>query len=220
LRTRFWKEGETMKTTLNVLAGCALLIAPTFACAQAKNLVSENYASEWTRIAIPPTHPVSDIAQWHIDPATKTIVCDGNGGHEWLRFNKEFSDFKFHVEWRFTKLDGNPHYNSGVFFRNDTDGTIWHQANTTPEGGYLFGETLIVGEKTAFNEMKEMSENRVKPAGEWNTYDIACLKDTCTLAVNGAVVNTLHTGVTKGYVGLESEGFQIEFRKIELEELR
>ena len=207
------------KAVLCGLAGCALLVLTAPAWAQAKSLVTESYKSEWTRIAIPPTHPVSDVAQWHIDPAMKTIVCDGNGGHEWLRFNREFSDFKFHVEWRFTKLDGNPHYNSGVFFRNDTDGTIWHQANTTPEGGYLFGETLIDGKKTTFNEMKEMSENRVKPAGEWNTYDIECRKDTCTLAVNGAVVNTLHTGVTKGYVGLESEGFQIEFRKIEVEEL-
>ena len=87
-----------MKMTLNVLAAIVLFIAATLACAQAKNLVTAHYKSEWTRIAIPPTHPVSDIAQWHIDPATRTIVCDGNGGHEWLRFNKEFSDFKFHVE--------------------------------------------------------------------------------------------------------------------------
>ena len=196
-----------------------MLLSATPACAQAKSLVSENYKSDWTRVAIPPTHPVSDVAQWHIDPAAKTIVCDGNGGHEWLRFNREFSDFKFHVEWRFTKLDGNPQYNSGVFFRNDADGAVWHQAQTTPEGGYLFGETLMDGKKTSFNEMKEMTENRVKPAGEWNTYDIECRKDTCTLAVNGAVVNTLRTGVAKGYVGLESEGFKIEFRKIEVEEL-
>jgi hypothetical protein len=202
------------------LVSCALLAAAASALAQARNLVTERSKSEWTRIAIPPLHPVSDIAQWHIDPAAKTIVCDGNGGHEWLRFNKEFSDFKFHVEWRFTKLDGNPHYNSGVFFRNDADGTIWHQAQTSPEGGYIFGETLIDGKKTSFNEMKEMSENRVKPAGEWNVYDIECRKDTCTLAVNGAVVNTLHTGVTQGYVGLESEGFQIEFRNVQVEELR
>jgi hypothetical protein len=208
------------KLKLIALVSCALLAIAAPARAQVKNLVTEGSESDWTRIAIPPGHPVSAIAQWHIDPTTKTIVCDGNGGHEWLRFNKEFGDFKFHVEWRFTKLDGSPHYNSGVFFRNDTDGTIWHQAQTSPEGGYLFGETLIDEKKTAFNEMKEMSENRVKPPGEWNAYDIECRKDACTLAVNGAVVNRLHTGVTKGYVGLESEGFRIEFRKIELEELR
>src|SRR5579859_1713020 len=175
-----------------ILAGFTLLLSAG-AGAQRENLVTKNYKSQWTRIAIPPAHPVSDIAQWHIDPAAKTVVCDGNGGHEWLRFNQEFSDFKLHVEWRFTKLDGDAHYNSGVFFRNDSDGTIWHQAQTSPEGGYLFGETMLNGKKTSFNLMKEMTENRIHPAGDWNTYDIECRKGTCTLSVNGAVVNTLHT---------------------------
>jgi len=199
---------------------CVMFIAAVSACAQVRNLITESYKADWTRIAIPPTHPVSKIEQWHVDPVTKTIVCDGNGGHEWLRFNKEFGDFRFHVEWRFAKLEGNPHYNSGIFFRNDEDGTIWHQAQTSPEGGYLFGETLNDGKKTSFNEMKEMTENRISPAGEWNAYDILCRKDTCTLAVNGKVVNTLHTSVAKGYVGLESEGFRIEFRNIELEQMQ
>jgi Icc-related predicted phosphoesterase len=198
----------------------ALLVLTAPARGQAKNLVTKNYSSEWTRIAIPPTHTVSNVMQWHIDPATRTIVCDGNGGHEWLRFNRQFADFRFHVEWRFTKLGGNPHYNSGVFFRNDADGIVWHQAQTTQEGGYLFGATLIGGKKTSFNLMKEMTEDRIRPPGEWNAYDIDCRKNTCTLAVNGPIVNTLHTDVLKGYVGLESEGFQIEFRNIELEELR
>ena len=201
------------------LIGSVLVLAAVIASAQTRNLVTPNYKTAWTRVAIPPTRPVTSIAQWHIDPASKTIVCDGNGGHEWLRFNKEFADFRFHVEWRFAKLEGTPQYNSGVFFRNNADGTIWHQAQTSPEGGYLFGETLLDGKKTAFNEMKQMSENRIKPAGEWNAYDIECLKDTCTLAVYGEVVNTLRTDVTRGYVGLESEGFKIEFRNIELKEL-
>lgn len=207
------------KRSASAILVCALLWSAS-AGAQGKNLVTKGYKSQWTRIAIPPTHPVSNIEQWHIDPAAKTIVCDGNGGHEWLRFNKEFSDFKLHVEWRFTKLAGDPHYNSGVFFRNDKDGTIWHQAQTSPEGGYLFGETMLGGKKTSFNLMKEMTENRVHPAGDWNIYDIECRKNTCTLSVNGAIVNTLHTDVMSGYVGLESEGFKIEFRKIEIQELR
>ena len=202
------------------LAVYSLLVLAQRADAQTQNLVTGNYKTEWTRIAIPPTHPVTAVAQWHIDATAKTILCDGDGGHEWLRLNRVFGDFRFHVEWRFTKVEGEPHYNSGVFFRNDEDGTIWHQAQTSPEGGYLFGETLIAGKKTSFNLMKEMTENRLKPAGEWNVYDIECRKETCTLAVNGAVVNTLHTDVDKGYVGLESEGFRIEFRNIEMQELR
>ena len=35
-----------------------------------------------------------------------------------------------------------------------------------------------------------MKENRIKPPGQWNVYDIRCVGDTCTLAVNGEIVNT------------------------------
>ena len=199
--------------------GLALVLMALPAFSATRNLVSEN-ASDWTRIGIPASHALSTVAQWHVDAAKREIVCDGNGGHDWFRYNKEFRNFAFHVEWRFTKLAGDPGYNSGVFFRNNEDGTIWHQAQTTKEGGYLFGETPVNGKLTAFNEQKNMTENRLKAPGEWNTYDIRCVGGECSLAVNGAVVNRIHVGVEKGYVGLESEGFQITFRNLKVEELR
>jgi len=197
----------------------ALLAVFLPASAQTVNLFPADYQSQWTRIAIPPTNPVSNIAQWHIDAAKREIVCDGNGGHDMLRFNKELRNFTFHVKWRFTPIPGPPKYNSGVFFRNDADGTIWHQAQTTPEGGYLFGATPVDGKLTSFNEQKKMTENRIKPAGEWNVYDIRCVGQTCTLDVNGVTVNTAHVGVDKGYIGLESEGYQITFKDFKVKEL-
>jgi hypothetical protein len=188
--------------------------------AQKINLFPADYESQWTRITVPPGHPVSDIAQWHIDAAKRTIVCDGNGGHDWLRFNHEVGNFTFHVKWRFTPLStADPKYNSGVFFRNNDDGAIWHQAQTQLNGGYLFGLTPVDGNPKSFNLRKEMKENRVKPAGQWNVYDIRCVGDTCTLAVNGKVVNTAKIGLMKGYVGLESEGYQITFKDMKLTEL-
>jgi len=196
-----------------------LLIASLPAFSQAINLFPENYMDAWTRVAIPPDHPVSQIAQWHIDPSKQVIVCDGNGGHEWLRFNREFRNFTFHVKWRFTRLPDSPAYNSGVFFRNNEDGSIWHQAQTALNGGYIFGVTLIDGKVTHFNELKNMTENRLHPPGKWNTYDIRCVADTCALAVNGAVVNTIHNGVEKGYIGLEAEGYRIEFKNLIVKEL-
>jgi 3-keto-disaccharide hydrolase len=191
----------------------ALLAAFVPASAQSVNLFPADYQAQWTRVAIPPDHPVSNVAQWHIDAAKHTIACDGNGGHEWLRFNRELGNFTFHVKWRFTPVTtGTPKYNSGVFFRNNEDGSIWHQAQTSLNGGYIFGVTPVGGKPQRFNLQKEMKENRVKPAGEWNTYDIRCMDETCTLAVNGEVVNTLKTGVNKGYIGLEAEGYQITFK--------
>lgn len=175
---------------------------------------------DWTRIAIPPTHPVSNVPQWHIDAAKRTIVCDGNGGHEWLRFNRELGDFEFRVRWRFTPLPNTTQYNSGVFFRNNADGSLWNQAQTSLAGGYIFGLTPVDGKPTRFNLQKDMKQNRVKPAGEWNLFLIRCVGQTCTLAVNGEVVNTIDTGATRGYVGLEAEGYQITFKDFKLKALR
>ena len=51
-----------------------------------------------------------------------------------------------------------------------------------------------------FNLMKEMKENRIKPAGEWNHYEIRVLGDKITLAVNGAAVSEIPgIALRKGY---------------------
>lgn len=214
---------QSMKTptvrTLSALIVSALAFAAP-AMAQKVNMFPSDVDKAWTRVAIPPTNKVSDVPQWHIDAAKKTIVCDGNGGHEWLRFNRELGDFDFHVKWKFTPVEGTSKYNSGVFFRNNEDGSTWNQAQTGLKGGYIFGLKTVDGQPSRYNLQKEMKENRVKPAGEWNTYDIHCVGTTCTLAVNGEVVNTVDTGVTKGYVGLESEGYQITLTDLKLKELK
>jgi hypothetical protein len=198
----------------------ALAVLALSAAAQTINLFPADAQSQWTRIAIPPSKPVSDIPQWHIDAATRTILCDGNGGHDWLRFNKELGNFTFHLKWRFTPVTtGKANYNSGVFFRNDADGNIWHQAQTTQDGGYIFGLTPVDGKPTSFKLQKDMKENRIKPPGQWNVYDIRCVADTCTLAVNGEIVNTTKVGLQKGYIGLESEGYQITFKDFKVREL-
>ena len=110
--------------------------------AQNVNLFPGDYEKQWTRITVPPGGTVSNIPQWHIDAKKHVIVCHGNGGHEWLRFNREIGNFTFHVKWRFTPVTtGTAKYNSGVFFRNNDDGAIWHQAQTGAGGGYIFGVT-------------------------------------------------------------------------------
>ncbi len=197
-----------------------LLLAAMPAAAQTVGLFPANQQDAWTRVAIPPDHPVSDIAQWHIDYANRQIACDGNGGHEWLRYNREFTNFTFHVKWRFKPVTTpKPAYNSGVFFRNNLDGSIWHQAQTKLDGGYIFGQTPIDGKLTYFDLQKDMIENRVKPAGEWNVYDIRCVNDTCSLAVNGKIVSTSKVGLGKGYIGVESEGYPITFKDFKVREL-
>jgi len=46
----------------------------------------------------------------------------------------------FHAEFRYTRVEGKAGYNSGVYVRNNKDGSLWHQAQIgDATGGYLFG---------------------------------------------------------------------------------
>ncbi len=172
----------------------------------------------WTRGPIPPTGRLNPSSQWSLDAATGHLVCEGDGGHEWLRWDKELGDGIFHVEWRFTPVPGKKGYNSGIYARNSADAKIWHQAQTgSASGGYLFGDTEVDGKLKRINLSKQQKESRVKPAGEWNTFEITCKGKDVTLWVNGAVVNRWHDcQVPRGYVGLEAEGYRIEFRNVKV----
>ena len=108
-------------------------------------------------------------------------------------------------------------YNSGIYVRTSADGAIWHQAQTGPAGGFLFGNTLVNGVAKRVNLRQAMSENRVKPAGEWNTYEVRAVGRRLSLWVNGAVTSEFaECEVARGHVGLEAEGYRIEFRNLKV----
>jgi hypothetical protein len=111
-----------------------------------------------------------------------------------------------------------PKYNSGVFIRNDADGTIWHQAQLTMDGGYLFGNSPTNGQVKRFK--LPPIEKKMLPAGQWNTIEVSARGKTLSVWLNGAVACTWdQCEVPKGYVALESEGYRIEFRNLKLKEL-
>jgi hypothetical protein len=176
----------------------------------------------WYRVAVPPTGKLGR-QQWHVEPGQKLLVCDGDGGHDMLLFEKEFGDAAFHCEFRYVRVEGKTGYNSGVYIRNSRDGAVWHQAQIgDATGGYLFGETPTDGGGLKFFSLdKEVKASRVKPAGEWNTLEITAHGKLLTLWVNGAVTcQFTDCGREKGRVGLEGEGYRIEFRNLKVKELR
>jgi hypothetical protein len=157
---------------------------------------------------------MGEPSPWKMDAATGVLLCEGDKvGHEWLRYTTEFADAVFHVEFRFTKLDGEPAYNAGVFIRSSADGTIWHQAQATPAGGFLFGSTLVNGAAQRFNTRDKLIDKRVKPAGEWNVYELTAVGRKLSAWVNGAMTGEFtECDVPKGHLGLEAEGYRVEYR--------
>lgn len=136
-----------------------------------------------------------------------------------LLLDREIGDAIFHFEFRYIHIDGKTGYNSGAYIRNSHDGSIWHQAQFgDAKDGYLFGETLSAdGKKRFFNLAKAVTDMRVKPAGEWNTFEVTARGKVLTLWVNGAVTCEFpDCGLPKGRVGLEAEGYRIEFRNLKI----
>ena len=170
----------------------------------------------WTRLPWPAT-AAPGPQQWSVDAASGHLVCDGNGGHDWLRYDRELGDAAFHVEWRFTPVEGADRYNSGVLARTATDLSVWHQAQVGLKGGFLFGATRAGG--VVKRVTQEAAALRVRPAGEWNVYEIAARGRTLSLWVNGAFTSEIAVDVPRGHFGLEAEGWRIEFRNLKTKPL-
>ena len=178
--------------------------------------------SGWSRVPVPPGAPLGK-AQWRVEDSGQVLVCEGDGGHDMLLCNREFGDAVFHAEFRYPKVEGKTGYNSGIYVRNNQDGSLWHQAQIgDATGGYLFGETPGAdGKKKFFTTQNSVTNGRVKPAGEWNTLEITARGKVLTLWVNGAVTcEVKDCGNPKGLVGVEGEGYRIEFRNLKVKELR
>jgi hypothetical protein len=190
-----------------------------------------------------------DLTGWvnvNTDPDTWTVkdgvlMCKGTPIGV-MRTDRQYENFILHVEWKHI----NPGGNSGVFAWSDAKPG---EKNRLPNGveiqmlevnfinmrkgrdgqplspGYVHGDLFGVGgvEIAPDNPRGVRSsslENRAKPAGEWNTYDVVAIDGVIKLAVNGKFVNGISKSTQKkGYLCLESEGSEIHFRNIKIMEL-
>lgn len=156
--------------------------------------------------------------------------------------DREYENFLLHVEWMHLEPGGN----SGVFIWSDAivpEGNElpagvevqmleldWVNLNRDREGNprpiaYVHGELFGVGGVEAVPDnprgtRSKSVENRCKPRGEWNTYDVVAVDGVVKLSVNGKFVNGLsNASVRKGRICLESEGAEIHFRNVRVLEL-
>jgi hypothetical protein len=97
------------------------------------------------------------------------------------------------------------------------------QAQTGPgPNAWLFSDTPGPdGRKQRINLRDRMTAQRVHPPGEWNTFELTVDGPRVTLWVNGENIGMLEPAYTsRGYIGLEAEGFPIEFRNVRIKRLK
>jgi Domain of Unknown Function (DUF1080) len=94
-------------------------------------------------------------------------------------------------------------------------GDFWMTDSTT----IIHNDTLTTLQKNALNVVK--TKNAEKPTGQWNEVTVIVKGGSITHLLNGEVVNTGRLGNTKeGNILLQSEGSEIYYRNVKVEELK
>lgn len=166
----------------------------------------------------------------------KELVCNGLPIGV-IRSEKKYENFILHIEWRHMEAGGN----SGTFVWSKAqpgenrlpDGVEvqmleldWVNLNMRngekPPIAYVHGELFGVGGVKIIpdnprGERSKSVENRCLGKGEWNVYEAICVDGTIKLSVNGKFVNGIsQSSQRSGYICLESEGAEIQFRNIKI----
>jgi hypothetical protein len=179
-----------------------------------------------------------DLAGWTFFLAdntvdTKTVWSAANGvlhlvgkPNGYIRTGQAFSNYHLHVEWRWP-ANAAPRSNSGVFIHVHGQDAIWPPGIECQLAAGNAGQLVATGidlpgapvsnKKPRAAKLAPTSE---KSFGEWNVYDITCRGATVEVLVNGVRQNHAENiSVTTGSIGLQMEGYPIDFQNVWLEKL-
>lgn len=178
--------------------------------------------------------PRRDVGEfWRIEgtPASSwriegdEIVCTGtpNG---FLRSNKSYKNYIFRAEWRFKKEGWTPKPsdegwpNAGFFIHAGPTVDTWPKSLEVQghfgEAGSLFG---VRGGSIKGARRGPIVTDRIL-FGDWDRYEITSKNGKVTVMLNGKLVNEGYdANPAQGNVCLQSEGWEVHYRNVEIKEL-
>ena len=169
------------------------------------------------------------LATWSV--TNGVIHCTGKPTG-YLRTTQVYSNYFLTVEWRFVKIA--PKFdNSGVLVHMQLPDNVWPmciqvQGKHTRQGDlFLMGgaeskEHKGMDANTPVPYRKELIDQPAElPVGEWNRYETICLHSKVESFINGKFVNeTTECTLDSGFIGMQSEGAEIEIRSMVLSPLK
>lgn len=211
-------------------ASLIALLAVAEPAPEPKPLFDGETLAGWSHFLVDDTVKKEDV--WSVEDGV--LVCQGTPVG-YLYTDKSYGDFHLSLEWRWAPGKGPG--NSGVLLRiqgearsflpkcveaqlqNGNAGDIWGFYGASVEGDA--DRAREVKDHKDLGDFRGVGklEGAEKAPGEWNRYDITLKGGTLELRVNGTLVNQA-TGLDEapGPIGLQSEGGEIHFRKIEITE--
>ncbi|WP_422926920.1 3-keto-disaccharide hydrolase [Singulisphaera sp. PoT] len=164
---------------------------------------------------------------WSAEHTDRFSVRDGaifgDGGVGWLRWGKPYADFEFEAEYRAIQKGSD----SGIFFRasqeSGTQDTFW------PARGYQLqvadgdNNLMILGHGTpppTFDRKADVLKGSMKGVGEWQTIVLKVVGKRAEVVLNGKLITVTEAITLKdGFLGLQGENGQFEWRNLKLKEL-
>lgn len=194
-----------------------LLCLPLWAADGFKSLMPKrNLDEQWTvEGATPPE-------AWTLRDGMIATTGQPNG---FLRSKKKYHNFILRAEWRFQKgwkppKKGDEWPNAGFFIHAGPIQNGWPTSLEVQgyfgEAGSLFG---VRGGKITGAQRGPFVKDRPE-FGTWDRYVITSINGKVTVELNGVVVNE-GTGASpeEGNICLQSEGWPVYYRKVEIKEL-
>jgi len=153
----------------------------------------------------------------------------------YISTEKSYSNFHLTLEFKwgekkYPPRENRPRDNGILYYVVDSD-RVWPRAIEcqVQEGDcgdfwLIDSVTLVIdgvrSQSTKNTRVIKKKDNE-KPTGEWNRLEIIAQDGKCTHIMNGVVVNEgTDASIRSGRILVQSEGAEIYYRKIEIEELK
>jgi hypothetical protein len=194
-----------------------LLMSTAFAADGFKSLMPKRQLTEhWTVEGETPPEA------WTLKDGVISTTGQPNG---FLRSKKKYRNFILRADWRFQKgwkkpRTGNEWPNAGFFIHAGPIDNGWPQSLEVQgyfgEAGSVFG---VRGGKITGAKRGPFVKDRPE-FGSWDHYEVTSIDGKVTVVLNGVLVNE-GTGAfpAEGNICLQSEGWPVYYRNVEIKEL-
>lgn len=163
-------------------------------------------------------------AVWSVKDGIVTCMGKPRGV---MRSEGEFADYEVVVEWRWPK--GKKPGNNGLLIHCSKPKSMgpWPKCievqlmNGNAGDFWMINEKIEGSGENKGRRWMNSTDDSEKPIGQWNVMKVRAEGDKVTVWVNGTKVNEgKNCSVSKGAICLQSEGAEIQFRKVELTPLK
>jgi len=141
---------------------------------------------------------------------------------------RKYSDFTLETEWRWLGEAGN----SGIFLLIESPDNPFPRAIECQLKAGNAGDFVLlnhsqlaeyalpdgVTERPKFPVIPKKNNSNENPVGEWNKAKIVIKEGHISVYINDLLQNEGTSPVTEGHIGLQSEGYGVQFRNISISE--